>query len=143
MNETTLLDIKSAYVFNKVFGAEQNKELLDRIIKQNDELINLKRQGNSEAFDKYYMNRGKEFYIQDLYNELQSTYNMNWDEFKSIDWKEYLTNYGYISYNKYTESYLQDMDRILCIEPLVLTFKGFKEIVFNIKFNGKLKRYIK
>lgn len=32
MNETTLLDIKSAYVFNKVFGAEQNKELLISLI---------------------------------------------------------------------------------------------------------------
>ena len=128
---------------NTIIDADRNKELLDTIVRQNDELIKLKRLGNNDAFDRYYSWRGDEFNIHDLYNELQPIFDVDWEGFKNIDWTEYLIQYGYISYNKYTESYLQDNSRITHIKPLTLTFKGFKEMVFNIKYNGKLKRYIK
>lgn len=127
---------------NTVIKSDINRDLLADCIKKNDELLELKREGKEEAFDRYYSNHGN-FDLYNLYDELQPVFNLDWEGFKNIDWIEYFINHGYISYNKYTNSYLQDNERIISIKPVILTFKGFKEIVFNIKYNGKLKRYIK
>lgn len=122
---------------DSMISFDNNEGLVKDYLNTYDKMIETKNQ--------MYLERFKYFKTDKIYEGTDIYFEIGEERFREINIEELLLKLGFISPVPYVydERYYIDPERILSINPLKLTYKGFVELCYNIENPGKLIHHMK
>ena len=98
-----------------------------------------------ETKSQIYLDKFKYLRTDKIYEGADIYYEIGEEKFKNIDLEKLLISLQFIVPVKYSASskYAFDTSKLLSLNPLQLTYKGFVELCYNIETGGKLIYHLK